>query len=80
MRSGTLAIDAESSHAVDSTSAATVVGTGMPIFDTCASRKRVAHDWDLTSTLSKACVCDASSVVLPWRSYWRRLFGSLRTA
>ena len=26
MRSGTLAIDAESSHAVDSTSAATVVG------------------------------------------------------
>ena len=80
IKSGTLAIDAESSHAVDSTSAATVVGTGMPIFDTCASRKRVAHDWDLTSTDSKACVCDASSVVEPWRSYWRLLFGSLRTA
>ena len=80
MRRGTLAMSLESSHAVDSTSAATVVGTGMPIFDTCASRKRVAHDCDLTSTLSKACVCDASSVVLPWRSYWRRLFGSLRTA
>ena len=65
MRSGTLAIDAESSHAFDNTSAATVVGTGMPIFDTWASKKRVAHDCDLTSTLSKACVCDASSVVEP---------------
>ena len=80
MRSGTLAIDAESSHAVDSTSAATVVGTGMPIFDTWARRKRVAQDWDFTSTDSNACVFDASSVVEPWRSYWRRLFGSLRTA
>ena len=59
MRSGTLAIDAASSHAVDSTSAATVVGTGMPIFDACASKKRVAHDCDLTSTLSKACVSEA---------------------
>ena len=80
MRSGALAIDAESSHAVDSTSAATVVGTGMPIFDTCASKKRVAHDCDLTSTLSNACVFEASSVVEPCRSYWRLLFGSLRTA
>ena len=79
MRSGTLAMSLESSHAVDSTSAATVVGTGMPIFDTCASRKRVAHDCDLTSTDSNACVFEASSV-LPCRSYWRLLFGSLKTA
>ena len=80
MRRGTLAIDAESSHAVDSTSAATVVGTGMPIFDTCASKKRVAHDCDFTSTLSNACVSEAFASVEPWRSYWRLLFGSLRTA
>ena len=46
MRSGALAIDAASSHAVDSTSAATVVGTGMPIFAPCASKTRVAHDCD----------------------------------
>ena len=81
MRRGTLAMSLESSHAVDSTSAATVVGTGMPIFDTCASKKRVAHDCDLTSTLSNACVSEAvSPVVEPCRSYWRLLFGSLRTA
>ena len=65
MRSGTLAIDAASSHAVDSTSAATVVGTGMPIFDTCVSKKRVAHDCDFTSTDSNACVSEAFTSVEP---------------
>ena len=80
MRSGTLAIDAESSHAVDSTSAATVVGHGYADLRHLREQKRVAHDCDLTSTLSKACVSEAFASVEPCRSYWRLLFGSLRTA
>mmetsp|Transcript_13862 Transcript_13862/g.42978 ORF Transcript_13862/g.42978 Transcript_13862/m.42978 type:complete len:225 (+) Transcript_13862:457-1131(+) len=69
-----------SSHAFESTSAATVVGMGTPSLDTCASRNRDAHDCDLTSTDSNAFVSAASRPSSPWRSYWRRLFGSLSTA